>query len=93
MIYVVFIDDCTGFSWMFPLKHKFDFFDTFVNLRHHIETQFSTKIKSFQYDDGTKFKNNKVRSYLHFCGIDLRLLYPYNPSKNGIAECKHCHIT
>jgi len=40
--YTIFIDDCTRFSWIFPLKHKFDFFDTFVNLQHYIETQFST---------------------------------------------------
>ena len=24
--YVVLIDDCTRFSWFFPLKHKYDFF-------------------------------------------------------------------
>jgi hypothetical protein len=27
--YVIFIDDCIRFSWMFPLKHKSDLFDTF----------------------------------------------------------------
>ena len=45
--YVVLIDDCTRFSWFFPLKHKYDFFDTFVNFQRYIETQFSSKIKSF----------------------------------------------
>jgi len=31
--YAVFVDDCTRFSWFFPLKHKSDFFDTFVNFQ------------------------------------------------------------
>jgi len=91
--YAIFIDDCTRFSWMFPLKHKSDFFDTFVHLQHYIETQFSTKIKSFQCDGGTEFTNNKFRSHLHSCGIVLRLACPYTPSQNGVAERKHRHVT
>jgi len=31
--YAVLIDDYTRFSWFFPLKHKSDFFDTFVNFQ------------------------------------------------------------
>ena len=91
--YAIFIDDCTRFSWMFPLKQKSDFFDTFVNLQRYIETQFSAKIKSFQCDGGTEFTNNKFRSHLHSCGIVLRLACPYTPSQNGVAERKHRHVT
>ncbi|RVX23684.1 Retrovirus-related Pol polyprotein from transposon RE1 [Vitis vinifera] len=91
--YAVFIDDCTRFSWIFPLKHKSDLFDNFINLQRFIETQFSAKIKSFQCDGGTKFTNNKFCSHLHSCGIDLRLACPYTPSQNGIAERKHRHVT
>jgi hypothetical protein len=91
MTYVVFIDDCTRFSWMFPLKHKFDFFDTFVNYDIILRLN-SQQIKFFQCDYRTKFRNIKVRSHLHSCGIVLRLVYLYNPSQNGIAECKHRHI-
>jgi hypothetical protein len=91
--YAIFIDDCTKFSWMFPLKYKSDFFDTFVNVQHYIETQFSTKIKSFQCDGGTEFTNNKFSSHLHSCGIVLRLACPYTPSQNGVAERKHHHAT
>ncbi|KAL6334726.1 hypothetical protein AAG906_021385 [Vitis piasezkii] len=44
-------------------------------------------------DGGTEFTNNKFRSHLHSCGIDLRLACPYTPSQNGIAERKHRHVT
>jgi len=91
--YAVFVDDCTRFSWFFPLKHKSDFFDTFINFQQYIETQFSSKIKSFQCDGGTEFTNNKFRSHLTCCGIVLRVACPYTPSQNGIAERKHRHVT
>ena len=28
--YAIFVDEFTNFTWLFPLKHKFDLFDTFV---------------------------------------------------------------
>ena len=91
--YAVFIDDCTRFSWFFPLKHKSDFFDTFINFQHYIETQFSSKINSFQCDGGTEFTNNKFRSHLTSCGIVLHIACLYTPSQNGIVERKHRHVT
>ena len=90
--YAVFIDDCTKFSWIFPLKQKSDFFYTFIHLQRYIETQFSSKIKSFQCDGGTEFTNNKFRSHLQSCGIVLHLACPYTPSQNGIVERKHRHV-
>ena len=91
--YAIFIVDCTRFSRMFPLKHKSDFFDTFVNLQCYIETHFSAKIKSFQCDGGTEFTNNKFHSHLNSCGIVLRLACPYTQSQNGVVEHKHRHVT
>nr|CAN61640.1 hypothetical protein VITISV_021909 [Vitis vinifera] len=44
-------------------------------------------------DGGTEFTNNKFRSHLHSCGIDLRLACPYTPSQNGIVERKHRYVT
>ena len=75
------------------MKHKFDFFDTFFNLRHHIKTQFSAKIKSFQCDDVTEFINNKFHSHLHSYGIILHLVCPYTLSQNGIVKHKHRYVT
>jgi len=91
--YAVFIDDCTRFSWMFPLKHKSDFFDTFINFQNYITTQFSAKLKSFQCDGGTEFTNTKFRNHLQSHSIVQRLACPYTPSQNGIAERKHRHVT
>ena len=91
--YAVFIDDCTKFSWIFPLKQKSDFFYTFIHLQRYIETQFSSKIKSFQCDGGIEFTNNKFRSHLQSCGIVLHLACPYTPSQNGITKRKHHYVT
>ena len=78
--YAMFIDDCTRFSCFFPLKHKSNFVDTFINFQHYIETQFSSKIKSFQCDGGTELTNNKFRSHLTSYGIVLCIACPYTPT-------------
>ncbi|RVW25418.1 Retrovirus-related Pol polyprotein from transposon RE1 [Vitis vinifera] len=72
-----------------------------LDRRHHAlvstisspRASFSAKIKSFQCDGGTEFTNNKFRSHLHSCGIDLCLACPYTPSQNGIVKRKHRHVT
>ena len=84
------VPDSIGF---FPLKHKSNFFDTFVNFQRYIETQSSSKIKAFQCDGGIEFTNNKFRSHLTSCCIVLRITCPYTPSQNGIAKRKHRHVT
>jgi len=90
--YAVLIDDCTRFSWFFPLKHKSNFFDTFINFQYYIKTQFSFKIKSFQCDGGTELTNNKLCSHLTSCGIVLCIVCSYTSSQNGIAKHKHRHV-
>ena len=44
--------------------------------------------KIIQNDRGTEFVNEVVKHLLDNCGIDLRLLTPYNPKGNGVCETK-----
>ena len=53
--YVLFIDDCIRFSWLFPLKRKSDFFDCFLRFQRQVENQLERKIKIFQCDGGGEF--------------------------------------
>ena len=50
--YVIFVDNFSRFSWMFPLKAKSDFYNTFIMFQKMIENQLSTKISMFQCDGG-----------------------------------------
>ena len=53
--YVVFIDDFSKYTWLFPLRKKSDVLSTFTEFRKKVENQFSTIIVSFQSDWGGEF--------------------------------------
>lgn len=91
--YVIFVDDFSRFTWFYPMRHKSEFFDIFLNFQRLVENQLSTTIKVFQSDGGTEFNNNKVRSHFLSCGIRHQLSCPYTPAQNGHTERKHRYIT
>jgi len=91
--HVIFIDDHSRFSWFYPLKHKTDFYQTFLNFQSLVENQFSTKIKIFQSDGGGKFISKNLQSHFTKCGIHHQFSCPYTLSQNGRVKRKHRHIT
>lgn len=90
--YVVFVDDCTRFSWFYPLHNKAEFFQVFMCYKNLVENQFNTKIKEFQSDGGGEFINHQMKQYLAENGINHRISCPYTPEQNGLAERKHRHF-
>jgi hypothetical protein len=91
--YVIFVDDHSRFTWFYPLKHKSDFYDTFLRFQKFVENQFSHSIKAFQCDGGSEFTSLRFKHHLSTCGIEQRFSCPYTPAQNGKAERKHRHIT
>ena len=87
------VDDCTRFSWLYPLRNKSDFFQIFVAFKKLVETQFDTKIKVFQSDGGGEFVSTQMRKMLQENGILHRVSCPYTPEQNGLAERRHRHFT
>lgn len=69
LYYVVLIDDFSQYYWLYHLKRKFDFFDTFITFQRFVENQFKRKIKSFQFDGGGEFMNNDLLEHFPKCGI------------------------
>jgi hypothetical protein len=47
---VLFVDDFSRFTWIFPLKQKSDVFVCFIKFKCLVENLLSTKIKHFQSD-------------------------------------------
>ena len=88
--YVIFIDDFTRYTWLYPLKLKSDVFDIFMNFHRRVEQQFNLKLHNFQSDWGGEFQ--VVSKYLTNCGIHHRLSCPHTPAQNGMTERKHRHI-
>ncbi|KAM1900185.1 hypothetical protein ACFX14_029161 [Malus domestica] len=90
--YVVFIDDFSRYSWLYPLKFKSDVFSTFVAFKKLVENMFNTTIKSFQTDGGGEYLSNNFKAFLTHHGIHHRLSCPHHPEQNGISERKHRHL-
>lgn len=90
--YVLFVDDYTRYSWMFPMKNKHEVFQIFQDFKSLIENRFSTTIKYFQSDDGGEYTKRAFQNYLLKNGIQFRSSCPSHPEQNGLAERKHRHI-
>jgi hypothetical protein len=90
--YVVFIDNHSRFTWIYPLHHKSETFACFVKFKSLAGNLLSKKIKSFQSDGGGEFTFNQFKQYLSSNGILHRISYPYTAAQNGLAERKHRHI-
>lgn len=91
-ILCIFVDDCTRFTWIYPVKKKSVFFAHFVIFHKLVENLFSKKLKTFQCDGGGEFNSLEFTSYLDQHGIQRHISCPYTPEQNGVAEWKHRHI-
>ena len=91
--YVLFIDDYSFFAWLYPLKLKSNFYDTFIQFKKFVENQYSSRIIFFEGDGGAKFTSNFFTTHLHSSGFHHQLSCPYTLAQNGRAERKHCHMT
>lgn len=67
--YVIFVDQCTRFTWFYPLKHKSDFYSVFVNFKIIVEKQFDKPIKILQCDGGGEFSKTEFLNFLAANGI------------------------
>ena len=88
--YVIFIDDFTRYTWLYPLKLKSDVLQSFLDFHHRVERQFNLKIINLQSDWGGEFQ--ALTKHLKDQGITHRISCPHAPAQNGTAERKHRHI-
>jgi hypothetical protein len=84
--YLIILDDCSHYSWTFPLRLKSDTFSTLFNFFSYVSTQFGTTIKAVQCDNGREFDNSTTRAFLHTHGAILRMSCPYTSPQNGRVE-------
>ena len=53
--FVVFIDDYSRYSWIFPMKSCFENLPIYSNFTKMVETQFSKHIKTFRSDNALEY--------------------------------------
>lgn len=84
--YLVILDDCSHYLWIFPLSLKSETFTTLANFFSYMSTQFGCTVKSVQCDNGKEFDNSSTRTFFLTHRVLLRMSCPYTPSQNGKAE-------
>lgn len=90
--YVTFIDDCTRFTWFYPLYCNSGFFSIFLQFKKLIDKQFSAKMKRIQIDGGGEFMAHKVQAYLVANVIINEVSCPYTPTHKSLVERRHRSI-
>ncbi|KAM2607610.1 hypothetical protein TB2_036145 [Malus domestica] len=90
--YIIFVDDFTKYSWLFPLKYKSEAFAIFTQFKSMIENLLSTKIVTLRSDSGGEFLSTQFSTFLRDHGISHQLSCPHTPEQNGCAERKHRHL-
>jgi hypothetical protein len=84
--YLVILDDCTHYSWTFPLRLKSDTFSVLTHFFSYVHTQFDSPIKAVQCDNGREFDHSSARMFFLTHGVVLRMSCPYTSRQNGRAE-------
>ncbi|PKU85306.1 Retrovirus-related Pol polyprotein from transposon TNT 1-94 [Dendrobium catenatum] len=90
--FVIFVDDFSRYTGLFPIIHKSEVTTTFITFTKFIENQTKHSIKILRTDGGTEFNNYAMKSFLHSKGIGHQMFRPYTPEQNGVAERKNRHI-
>ncbi|CAL2245419.1 unnamed protein product [Prunus armeniaca] len=57
--YVIFVDECTGYMWLYPLYNKSEVYATFLRFHAMLVTQFAASVKCFQSDGGREFTSSQ----------------------------------
>ena len=88
--YVLFVDHFSKFTWLFPIRNKFDVVHIFSTFKAQVEKQFNTQILSIYFDNGGEY--HTLSSLLATYGIKHLNTPPHTPEHNGVSERKHRHI-
>ena len=83
--YVIFIDDYSRFSWLFPLKSKSDVYTFFIKFKCMVKNLFSTKIKSLQSNGGGEYSSTHFN---FFFGLKWHFTSDFLPTHLSTKWCR-----
>eukprot|EP00253_Pinus_taeda_P007785 PITA_07785 len=87
--FLLFVDDCTRFSWVYFLSKKSQAFQYFKEFKVMIENQTAKKIKILRSDQGGEYRLNEFMNFCKQHGIIQQFTVPHSPQQNGVAERKN----
>ena len=84
--YVLFIDDFSRFTVVFPIVHKSDVLDRFLTFQAWAETLTGAPLRTLRTDGGGEYGSQEFDRHLNAKGIARQRTPPYTPQHNGVAE-------
>ncbi|KAK1408428.1 hypothetical protein QVD17_40194 [Tagetes erecta] len=84
--FMLLVDDCTRYMWVYMLKNKDQAFDIFKEFKMNVENEFGFKIKALRSDRGGEFTSAEFNKFCSQQGIVRMLTAPYSPQQNGAVE-------
>jgi transposase InsO family protein len=85
----VIVDDYTRYTWVFFLYEKGDVYDLFKSFVKRVQNKFETTIKKIRSDNGSEFKNIRIKNLCEDLGIGHQFSPTYTPQSNGVVERKN----
>ncbi len=79
-------DDCSGFGFVFNLKHKSEAVNAIIDLDKVIESKFQKRVHTLRTDNGGEFINSELQAHCRDRGILVITSVTYNPELNGQVE-------
>jgi transposase InsO family protein len=87
--FLLFIDDCTRYTWVYFLGRKSDVFEYFKEFRTMVEKKIGKSIKILHSDQGGEYKSRDFIKYCKYHGIVQNFTVPHTPQQNGVVERKN----
>ncbi|GJY67774.1 retrovirus-related pol polyprotein from transposon TNT 1-94 [Tanacetum coccineum] len=85
--YILFIiDDYSRYTWVYFLHTKDEAPNMIINFINQVQRNLKAQILKIRTDNGTGFKNEKLRSFYTKSGIGHNTSIAQTPQQNGVAE-------
>ena len=82
--FIIFIDECTRFCYVYLLNSKDEAIDAFNKCKNYVENQLNLKIKIIRSDRGGEYESPFAEICLEY-GIIRQSIEPYTPQSNGLT--------
>ncbi|GJZ69350.1 retrovirus-related pol polyprotein from transposon TNT 1-94 [Tanacetum coccineum] len=83
---LVIVDDYSRFTWVYFLRTKDEAPDMIIDFVNQVQRNLKASILTIQTDNGTEFKNKKLRAFYAKLGIVHNTSIARTPQQNGVVE-------
>ncbi|GJV94267.1 retrovirus-related pol polyprotein from transposon TNT 1-94 [Tanacetum coccineum] len=83
---MVIVDDYSRFTWVYFLCTKDEATDMIINFINQIQVNLRAIVRNIRTDNGTEFKNDKLKYHYAKLGITQQFSIARTPQQNGVVE-------